>query len=209
VLVGGGHTHIHVLRCFAMRPLPGVRITMVSREAHTPYSGMLPGYIAGHYVYDDIHIDLEPLARAAGARLIVREMSQVDLESAEIAFADHPPLRFDVLSLNCGAAPGSRGLPIPESAIPVKPIGRFLPRWHALVASLQTRPRAPMAIVIVGGGAGGVELALAIDHAMARLRADVNLTLVTAGPRLLEGHNHRVRRRFDALLHSRSVRVVT
>lgn len=211
MLIGGGHSHVLVLRRFAMNPLAGVRITVVSREIHTPYSGMLPGHIAGHYSYDDVHIDLGPLARAAGARLIAAAAVGLDLVNRQVEFARHPRLRFDVLSLNCGAAPGFGSLPTPAHAIPVKPIGGFLPRWQALLESLRVRAASDGAVrvVIVGGGAGGVELALAVHHALVAIAPSTQVALVTAGVGLLNGHSARVRRRFEMVLHARGIEVLT
>ena len=76
VLVGAGHAHVGVLRMFGMNPMPGVRLTLITREVHTPYSGMLPGMIAGHYTTDEAHIDTGPLARFAGARLYNSEVDR-------------------------------------------------------------------------------------------------------------------------------------
>src|ERR1700728_2940259 len=102
VLVGGGHAHVHVLKSFAMRPLPGVRVTLVARDGETPYSGMLPGYVAGHYALADCHIDLRRLARFAGARLIHDEATGLDRDRREVRCRDHPPIRYDILSLDIG-----------------------------------------------------------------------------------------------------------
>lgn len=71
ILLGAGHAHVEVLRAFAMKPEPGVRLTLIGREPATPYSGMLPGLIRGDWSFDDAHIDLAPIAAAAGARLIL------------------------------------------------------------------------------------------------------------------------------------------
>lgn len=68
VLLGGCHAHVEVLRRIGLRPMAGVELTLVSPDRHTPYSGMLPGLVAGHYRFDECHIDLEPLASYAGAR---------------------------------------------------------------------------------------------------------------------------------------------
>ena len=73
VLVGGGHVHVEVLRQFAMRPQFGTRLTPISREVNTPYSGMLPGFLAGHYSFDECHIDLAPLCQRVGAQLFHKE----------------------------------------------------------------------------------------------------------------------------------------
>ncbi len=183
LLVGGGHAHVHVLRSFGMQPMPGVRLTLVAREIETPYSGMLPGYVAGHYTLDECHIDLGPLARFARARLISAEAIGLDRDRRQVLLAGRPGLRFDIVSFNVGATPSLAVPGAAEYAIAVKPIHRFVSRWDALRLRVETSPR-PVTIAVVGGGAGGVELALAIRH---RLGTKTEITLVTRG-RLMEGH---------------------
>src|SRR5947208_12743592 len=129
VLLGAGHSHVTVLRMFGMKPIPGVRLTLISREVHTPYSGMLPGLIAGHYGFDDAHIDTGPLARFAGARLYQDEVIDLDLAGRRVICRSRPPVRYDLLSLNIGSAPTTAGLPgAVEHVIPDKPIEGFLRR---------------------------------------------------------------------------------
>src|SRR5580704_1269958 len=133
VLVGGGHAHVHVLKSFGMRPVPGVRLTLVSRDVETPYSGMLPGYVAGNYSFEECHIDLRRLARFAGARLIRDEALGLDRAARRVLSRGHPPIRYDLVSLDIGSTPRASVPDAAENTISVKPIDRFAARWEALL----------------------------------------------------------------------------
>ena len=132
VLVGAGHAHVSVMRMFGMEPMPGVRLTLITRQVHTPYSGMLPGMIAGLYDYDAAHIDTGPLSRFAQARLYHSEVIGLDLAGKRVICRDRPPVPYDLLSINIGSTPSARHIPgVAEHAIPVKPIDGFIDRFEA------------------------------------------------------------------------------
>jgi len=169
LLLGAGHAHVEVLRRFAMRPEPGVRLTIVGREPETPYSGMLPGLIRGDYTHDEAHIDLAPLAAAAGARLILGEATGINLSTRTAAVTGRPDIPFDLLSINIGGTPA---MP-PDGGIPVKPIGQFMAHLQDVEAGLPDGAR----IAVVGGGPAGVELALALAT---RFGGRLRLTLISA-----------------------------
>ena len=193
-----------------MDPLPGVRVTLVSRVVDTPYSGMLPGLIAGHYSRDEAHIDLQPLTRFAGARAVFDEAIGIDSVERQVRFRNRPPISYDVLSIDIGSTPNLQVSGAAEHAVAVKPIDRLLERWSALTARL-CASNSTTRIAVVGGGAGGVELLLAAQYSMrARLadtgRDDAHLEyhLFTEGD-LLPAHNAAVRRRFARILAERRV----
>lgn len=214
VLVGGGHAHVQVLRRLGMRPAPGVRVTLVSRELHTPYSGMLPGLVAGHYAFDDAHIDLAPLARFAGARLLHDEVIGLEPDRRRVICRGRPPIGYDVLSLDTGSAP-VLATGVPAHAVPVKPVSSFHARWQALRERVLGGDEA-LSIGVVGGGAGGVELLMSARHrllgelrAAGRDPARLRFVLVTAGSAVLSTHNRRVQARYRRVLEAAQVEVHT
>ena len=214
VLIGGGHTHVAVLRRFGMRPVPGVRLTLMTRDVHTPYSGMLPGLVAGHYEFDDVHIDLAPLSRFAGARLFHQPVVGLDLEHREVLCDGRPPVPYDVLSINVGSTPSYRGVPGAAAVVvPVKPISTFVDRW-AQVRARVAASSVPVRIGIVGAGAGGVELLLAVQFALCKMLGELGrphqfprLHLFGAGDTILPTHNRGMRRRLERVLRERGVQV--
>ena len=213
VLIGGGHSHVGVLRRFGMQPEPGVRLTLICTDVDTPYSGMLPGYIAGHYSFDQVHIDLGRLAAFAGARLYRDEVIGLDRAAGRVLCRHRPAVPYDFASINIGSTPQVARVNGAEAhAVPVKPIHQFNQRWLALLARVRAQAGRTTTIAVVGGGAGGVELTLAMQyrlrHELQSLGRDPDALvfhLFTSSAQILPTHNAGVRRRFEQVLAQRGV----
>ena len=212
VLLGGGHSHIAVLKSFGMRPIPGVRLTLISRDIETAYSGMLPGLIAGHYSFDQAHIDLVPLTRFAGARFFHDEVTGIDPVAQTLSLANRPPVSYDVLSINTGSTPSIDDVSgAGDHVVPVKPINRFLGHWESLRERIG-KYGAGTRIGVVGGGTGGVELCLSVHHALTTQPIPprkLSLELLTADGEILQEHPGSVVRRFRRILAERGIEVHT
>ena len=212
VLVGAGHAHVNVLRAFGMNPEPGVRLTLITREVHTPYSGMLPGMIAGHYSADDAHIDTGPLCRFANARLYHSEATGLDLEARHVLCNNRPSVPFDVLSINIGSTPGMQQVPgVAEHAVPVKPVDGFLPRFEA-ARSRVLAAKGKARIGVIGAGPGGVELLLALQYRLTRdVRAagfdpdGLSFLIVTPSAEVLPSLPPATRQRFTRVMRARGI----
>ena len=215
VLIGGGHTHAIALRMFGMKPLPGVRLTLITDTSHTPYSGMLPGHVAGFYDFDDCHIDLRRLAQFAQAQLYLDRAVDLDLENKKVICANRPPVAYDVLSIDIGSTPAAVDVPgAAEYAIPAKPVPQFLSKWNQLVEEFARNPQKPICLSIVGGGAGGVELAMTMQQRLLQILKQAQLPqqmlqihLFHRGAELMSGHNRWVRRHLHSLLINRGIQV--
>lgn len=178
VMIGGGHTHALVLRMWGMRPIPGVRLTLISPEPAAAYSGMLPGHVAGHYPREALQIDLVQLARHAGARLILGRAGGIDRAARRIRVPGRPDVAYDIASIDIGITSNMPALPgFAEHAVPAKPLDAFAEAWARFAERAAAGAEAPR-VAVIGGGVAGVELALAAHH---RLGPGARVTVIEAG----------------------------
>ena len=207
LLIGGGHSHVEVIRRWGLAPEPDVAVTLISPDRHTPYSGMLPGYIAGHYSHADCHIDLDAVCAQAGVTRIGASVGAVDF-AARIARCSHAPDQpFDVLSIDTGSTPVLAPIPGAERhGIAVKPVAQFLDLWAQLREAAGTAPR-PLQVVVVGAGAAGVEVVLAMQHRIAGDGGRATFTLIGDGTTILGVHPRGVQQRFMAILQHQGISV--
>jgi selenide,water dikinase len=219
VLLGLGHTNAHVLRMWRMQPIPDARLTCVSNFPTVTYSGMLPGVLAGQYPPERMEIDLVRLCAAAGARLIIDEVSGLDVPQRRLLFADRTPVPFDVLSIGIGSIPQFNGVEVEaDFVLTIKPMQTFLARLTDRLKFIATHSAAtrqgsaatsdaPLRIAIVGGGAGGVEVAFCIPHHVRRILRDVPLqiALIHSGETLVPGAMPRTSRVVERELRCRGV----
>ena len=200
LLAGAGHSHVEVLRRFAMRPLERVDVTVVNPQPEFLYSAMVPGVVAGHYRADEAVIDVASLARRAGATWREDSVAGLDLAERRARLASGATIDFDILALDVGAQPG-----IPIAAHPdvvaVRPFNDLLARWErwrheAIRGEIRS-------IVVVGGGAAGIELLLAMQFAIRSARHAPEFVLVSDRLNL----PHALDVRLGLILHARGVRL--
>lgn len=195
LLIGGGHAHLFVLEALRRRQAEWrgkLEVTLLARELLTPYSGMLPGLIAGHYRSSQCEIDLRALADSAGVVLQQASVQRLDL-ARNVALTADAEWAFDMVSIDIGSAPPLSEVPgALEHGLGVKPVDAFLQRWQALQQRVASLTR-PLHLVVVGGGAGGVELVLAMAHRLTHYQDRVKWSLVTRG-KLLDGYPERAAR---------------
>jgi pyridine nucleotide-disulfide oxidoreductase family protein len=199
MLLGGGHAHVHVLQQMAREPLPGVQAVLVTPFARQVYSGMVPGLVAGHYAAHECAIALEPLARAARVELALASAAALDAAQRTVTLADGRSAHYDVLSIDVGGTQSREALPgAKEHALFVRPIEHFMRLLDDVLALAEKRV---LDVVVVGGGAGGFELAMALQHRLAGGGDErARVCLVAGEASVLPGYPEGVRRRALAAL---------
>ncbi len=209
LLIGGGHSHVEVLRQFGLSPDPTIDITLVSPHRHTPYSGMLPGWIAGHYRFADCHIDLTRITRFARAHFLQSRIASIDWARKKAIDGDGSTLEYDACSIDIGSTTPIRSIQgAREHAVSVKPVGRFIDAIESLAS--QVRGGQRMRVAVIGAGAAGVEVLLSVQYRLGREvpAANLSYTLIAASSTVLPGHSEKVRNAFLRILKDRDVVVL-
>lgn len=193
VLAGPGHAHLFVLEALARTRWPGVETVLVSRGRTQLYSGRVPGYLAGQYALEALSFDLEGLARAAGARLEPDGVTGLDADRRELRLGDGRMLTYDAASFDIGSLPAGDTVPgVREHAVFLKPLEGALSR---LASGQETGP-----LLVVGGGAAGVEVALCLQARTGR-----PTVLLEDGPQVPRGASRAAVRQVRGLLERRGI----
>lgn len=206
VMLGSGQAHLQLLSTLAAQPLAGVQITLVAPHPRQLYSGMVPGFVAGHYTLEDCVIPLEPLLKGTAINWLVRSVKALDASARSLTLDDDSSLGFDFLSINTGSVqsrqqiemmiPGAR-----ENGLFLRPIESFGALWPKVVELADTRP---LRVAVIGAGAAGVELAMAIGQ---RLPGS-SVTLLAGGARVAGNYTTAVQQRIARALRQRHITVL-
>jgi pyridine nucleotide-disulfide oxidoreductase family protein len=210
LLLGGGHAHVGVLAALARQRLAGAEVMLLTTHGAQVYSGMVPGLAAGHYTAEQCRIALAPLAAAAGASLVTGTAVALDAAARCLRLADGRSAEYDLLSIDTGAEQRRDRLPgAAAHALFVRPIEAFVLGQQRLA---EAAARRPLDVVVLGGGAAGFELALAVQHRLngSQPRGEgerVRVALVTGGPEALAGYPPAVLRDGARVLAARRITV--
>lgn len=211
VLLGIGHTNAYILTQWKMNPIPNASLVCISDHITATYSGMLPAVLAGQKTIDAMEIDLVQLCAAANATLLIDKIVGLDREKRELQLADHPPVAFDVLSIGIGSVPETAGIDTNlDHVVTIKPMQTFLQRLQRDLNREESETETPLQIVIVGGGAAGVEICCCLPGFIgaSSLNNPCQITLVNRGEEIMSGSSRSVRTRVEKTLRKKRIEIV-
>ncbi len=210
VLIGGGHSHAIALHLWHKNPLKNTQIILISDVEKTPYSGMLPGYIAGYYTFEQTHINLVQLAQKIGIKLIIDKVTNIDSQKQKVICESGKIIDYDLLSIDIGSTPNDSQIKgSKENAIPAKPVPILLEKWQQIINNCKKNPQQTITINIIGSGAGGIELALNIQHKLQTIIEHnfFTINLIGRNQQVLKSHNNYAKNILTKILKKKKINI--
>jgi selenide,water dikinase len=211
VLLGGGHANIQVLKMMTMKPIGGLRITLISDQTHSPYSGMIPGYLAGYYSYEECHFDLRRICEELGTRFIKSKIIGVDPRRKTIQLENRAEISYDCASINVGIEPKSIETLFQGSVlkiIPLKPISQFIAHWDQLISNLKNyKGKDSLPLAVVGAGAAGVEISIILKMLIDQNQWNARVSLIHRHDFLVSAKDLRAQKRLLKTLKELNIKV--
>ena len=208
VFVGGGQSHAPVLKMLGMRSAANVNITLVSANSVVPYSGMLPGYIAGSYTKEQCLLDLRHISNFAGANFVQANVTGLDLQKQLVYLENRPPIPYDILSLNVGIVPDLDLIIGKEHITPVKPAIAFFEKWESTLHKIEKGYYGKcFRLGILGAGAGGIELAFTMQKRLIGIIPDIEIHIFQREKEILHSLNDKTKFKVIRLLKERKIQL--
>lgn len=210
ILLGIGHTNAHIVREWETDPIPDCELICISKFPTATYSGMLPGTLGEQFNDDEWRIDLASLCHRAGAKLILADTNGLNLKSGELLFENHPPVRFDALSIGVGSMPaGWAEHTDSKPMITIKPMQTFLQKLEERLVEVVEKSSRPIKVAVVGGGVASVEIAFCLLQRCERknLTRNCSIEIYTSDDKVAGGMSPKSVRKIGQLLNSRGIQV--
>jgi NADH dehydrogenase FAD-containing subunit len=199
ILLGGGHTHVHILKQLLQHQWPDTRITLISPDPYQYYSGMFSGYIENKYELEEIRIDLRLLCKRAKVDFKAASADRLDPQKQEMMTCSGERIQYDLISFDIGSLTANHKIPgLQESGTFIKPNFRV----PQIKIAFETEER----VVVVGGGASGIEMSLSLQARRNQLNVKIPVTLTHSG-RLLESYGEQASRHITDIVHKKAVQL--
>jgi len=211
VLIGGGHAHVEVIKRLSKLSPRMNSMILISDHRYTPYSGMLPGLIAGHYSFEECHIDLLELCKKHRFEFIEDKVIGVNHDNNTLETHNSSKHRYDIASIDTGSTPSLHSTKGASTwVLPIKPVPEFLDGIKVFFEKTKLRLAGEQSeLLVVGGGAASVEVALSLNQRIRQMKLNnIRVTLATENQDLLTNHALAVRRQLKRKLHDCGIRVL-
>jgi len=190
VLAGGGHAHMHILNNY-VRLKKYSNITLVSDGIYQIYSGMVSAYIEDIYKFDEISFNLWKLCERANIDFIDSRVVGIDADKNLLHLSNGNSLEYDVVSFDIGSETNTHKIKNANTyGYKIKPLINL----KKIKATIAEFPSKNVKTVIIGAGAAGYEIALALDNYIHRKNKLSKIILMDSNSTILSSFQRKVQK---------------